>query len=222
MVRKFLYAVTVFVVILIAGAYALRIWGNDLARTAFVPGGEFVTQGALSANAYADTAMWLSHPRFTEATDPARHGARAHRRQGAQCQQKVGCEILPGEAAECPLDCGQEQTQSGSYDPQPRPPCRRDQPPSCQGQHTGKKDQVGKQHEPRKIGSSIARTTCCAMQTASRVMSDVPCTTGGSKPCQASPVDRLHSCLTCQGRPSTCSMRLTHSNVIVSSEVKEA
>ncbi len=72
MVRKFLYAVTVFVVILIAGAFALRIWGNDLARTAFVPGGEFVAQGALSANAYADTAMWLSHPRFTEATDPAR------------------------------------------------------------------------------------------------------------------------------------------------------
>ena len=71
MVRKFLYVVAVFVVLLIAGAFALRIWGDDLARTAFVPSGRFVEQDALAGNAYADTAMWLSHPRFTAATDPA-------------------------------------------------------------------------------------------------------------------------------------------------------
>ena len=71
MVRKFLYAVAVFVVILIAGAFALRIWGDDLAKTAFVPTSSFVQQDALAGNAYSDTAMWLSHPRFTAATDPA-------------------------------------------------------------------------------------------------------------------------------------------------------
>ena len=69
MVRKFLYAVAVFVVILIAGAFALRIWGDDLAKTAFVPTSSFVQQDALAGNAYSDTAMWLSHPRFTAATD---------------------------------------------------------------------------------------------------------------------------------------------------------
>jgi hypothetical protein len=72
MVRKFLYFVTVLLVLIIAAAFALRIWGDELAQTAFVPAEPFVEQDPLAENAYRDTAMWLSHPRFSAATDPAR------------------------------------------------------------------------------------------------------------------------------------------------------
>jgi hypothetical protein len=71
-VRKFLYAVTILLVLIIAAAFALRIWGDELAQAAFVPSEEFVEQDSLAQNAYGDTAMWLSHPRFTVRTDPAR------------------------------------------------------------------------------------------------------------------------------------------------------
>jgi hypothetical protein len=71
-VRKFLYSITVLLVLIIAAAFALRIWGDELAQTAFVPDEAFAPQDPLAQNAYRDTAMWLSHPRFTEATDPAR------------------------------------------------------------------------------------------------------------------------------------------------------
>ena len=72
MVRRFLYSVTVLLVLIIAAAFALRLWGDELAQTAFVPSEQFVEQDPLAQNAYRDTAMWLSHPRFTERTDPAR------------------------------------------------------------------------------------------------------------------------------------------------------
>lgn len=72
MVRKFLYSIVVLLVLIIAAAFALRIWSDELAQTAFVPTEEFVEQDPLAGNAYRDTAMWLSHPRFTETTDPAR------------------------------------------------------------------------------------------------------------------------------------------------------
>jgi hypothetical protein len=71
-VRKFLYSITVLLVLIIAAAFALRLWGDELAQTAFVPSENFVEQDPLAQNAYRDTAMWLSHPRFTERTDPAR------------------------------------------------------------------------------------------------------------------------------------------------------
>ena len=72
MVRRFLYAVVVLLVLIIAAAFALRLWGDELAQTAFVPSEQFVEQYPLADNAYRDPAMWLSHPRFTQATDPAR------------------------------------------------------------------------------------------------------------------------------------------------------
>ena len=72
MVRKFLHAVVVLLVLIIAAAFALRVWGDSLGEIAFVPSEQFVEQDPLAGNAYADTAMWLSHPRFTAATDPAR------------------------------------------------------------------------------------------------------------------------------------------------------
>jgi hypothetical protein len=72
MVRRFLYAVVVLLVLIIAAMFALRLWGGELAQTAFVPSEQFVEQDPLADNAYRDTAMWLSHPRFTADTDPAR------------------------------------------------------------------------------------------------------------------------------------------------------
>src|SRR5690606_23661319 len=72
MARKFLYAIAVLLVLLIAGAFALRIWGDELARAAFVPEAEFTAPAALADNAYADPAMWLSHPRLTRESDPSR------------------------------------------------------------------------------------------------------------------------------------------------------
>ena len=72
MVRRFLYAVVVLLMLIVAAVFALRLWGDELARTAFVPSEEFVEQDPLVGNAYRDTAMWLAHPRFTAATDPAR------------------------------------------------------------------------------------------------------------------------------------------------------
>ena len=72
MVRKFLYFIAVLLVVIIAAAFALRVWGEELAQTAFVPTEAFAEQDPLAGNAYADPAMWLSHPRFTAASDPSR------------------------------------------------------------------------------------------------------------------------------------------------------
>ena len=72
MARKFLYAIVVLVVLVIAGALALRLWGWQLEKIAFVPTTAFEEQEALAGNAYADTAMWLSQPRFTPSSDPSR------------------------------------------------------------------------------------------------------------------------------------------------------
>ena len=72
MARKLLYAIAVFVVLIAGAVFALRLWGDELQKIAFVPTGAFAAQDPLAGNAYADTAMWLSHPRFTAASDPAR------------------------------------------------------------------------------------------------------------------------------------------------------
>ena len=72
MVRKFLYAVAILLVLIIGAAFALRIWSDDLAEVAFVPTERFVEQDPLEQNAYRDTAMWISHPQLPQANDPAR------------------------------------------------------------------------------------------------------------------------------------------------------
>jgi len=72
MVRKFLYVVAIAIVLIIAARFALRLFPDSLSEIAFVPSEEFVEQDPLAGNAYSDPAMWLSHPRFTAATDPAR------------------------------------------------------------------------------------------------------------------------------------------------------
>ena len=62
MARKFLYLVAGIAVLVIAGAFLLRIYQNELTRWATVPDVEFVEQEPLEENIYADPAMWYSRP----------------------------------------------------------------------------------------------------------------------------------------------------------------
>ena len=71
MARKFLYFIAFCIVIVIAGAFALRIWSDEIAELALVPSAEFEEQEALAANAYEDPAMWFSRPGMGT-DDPAR------------------------------------------------------------------------------------------------------------------------------------------------------
>jgi hypothetical protein len=61
-VRKFLYAVAVLTVLVVAVLFGLRLFSDDLSKLAFVPSIAFVEQDALAGNAYADPAMWFSRP----------------------------------------------------------------------------------------------------------------------------------------------------------------
>lgn len=72
MARKFLYIVAVLILLVIAGAFVLRIWGAEITRVALVPRADFEEQTALAANAYGDPAMWYSHPALPRANDPSR------------------------------------------------------------------------------------------------------------------------------------------------------
>lgn len=71
MARKFLYLVAVVIVLVIVALIVLRIWASELTALALVPTAEFSEQPALADNAYADPAMWFSHPGMG-AADPAR------------------------------------------------------------------------------------------------------------------------------------------------------
>jgi hypothetical protein len=62
MARKFLYLITLLVVMVIAGLVALNVWSQELTRFAFVPKGQFTEQVALEPNAYDDPDMWFSRP----------------------------------------------------------------------------------------------------------------------------------------------------------------
>ncbi|HEY9090588.1 DUF3089 domain-containing protein [Parasphingorhabdus sp.] len=66
MARKFLYLVAGLVVLFIAGAFVLRIFGEDLAEVVFVPSTEFQPQEVLENNIYADISMWYARPEITE------------------------------------------------------------------------------------------------------------------------------------------------------------
>jgi hypothetical protein len=60
--RKFLYVMVVLIVLVIAGAFAYRFWGNDLIRLALVPGESFRAQPGVAANAYDDRRLWFARP----------------------------------------------------------------------------------------------------------------------------------------------------------------
>lgn len=69
MVRKFLYVIAGLAVLVIASAFLLNIFANDLTRYATVPDVEFVEQEALATSVYADPDMWFSRP--DRVNDPA-------------------------------------------------------------------------------------------------------------------------------------------------------
>lgn len=71
MARKFLYVIAAMIILVIGGAFALRIWSAELTEFAMVPGGDFVEQQPLDQNAYLDPDMWLSRPGIGT-DDPAR------------------------------------------------------------------------------------------------------------------------------------------------------
>ncbi|MBJ6120782.1 DUF3089 domain-containing protein [Sphingomonas mollis] len=62
MARKFLYIIAGLIVLVLAGAFAYRFFGNDLIRMTLVPGEEFRAQPDVARNAYDDKAMWLARP----------------------------------------------------------------------------------------------------------------------------------------------------------------
>ena len=62
MARKFLYFVAAMVILVIAGAFVFRVYGDELMEVAFVPETGFTAQQVLETNVYADTGMWLARP----------------------------------------------------------------------------------------------------------------------------------------------------------------
>ena len=69
MARKFLYFVAAMVILVIAGAFVFRVYGDELMEVAFVPDTEFTAQDILETNVYADRGMWLV-PDWSRATLP--------------------------------------------------------------------------------------------------------------------------------------------------------
>lgn len=62
MARKFLYVIAGIIVLVLLVLTALRLYGLQLSRIAFVPGEAFRDQPALSGNAYDAPAMWIARP----------------------------------------------------------------------------------------------------------------------------------------------------------------
>lgn len=62
MARKFLYFVAAMVILVIAGAFVFRVYGDELMEVAFVPDTQFTAQDVLETNVYADRSMWLARP----------------------------------------------------------------------------------------------------------------------------------------------------------------
>jgi len=60
--RKFLYVMAALVVLAIAGAFAYRLFGNDLLRWSLTPGGLFRDQPRAQVQAYRGTERWFARP----------------------------------------------------------------------------------------------------------------------------------------------------------------
>jgi hypothetical protein len=71
LVRKFLYVIAAFVVLLIGGAIALSLWSDSLTKLAFVPTAKFAPQAPFAGRIYDDPAMWIARPGHG-AKDPSR------------------------------------------------------------------------------------------------------------------------------------------------------
>jgi Protein of unknown function (DUF3089) len=62
MARKFLYIFATLIVLVIAGAFAYRMFPNQIMRAAFAPTAKFEVQKPATTNAYADKTMWIARP----------------------------------------------------------------------------------------------------------------------------------------------------------------
>ncbi|HMT44354.1 MAG TPA: DUF3089 domain-containing protein [Chakrabartia sp.] len=62
MARKFLYLIVAVIVLILFVLLALRLWPQQLARIAFVPGSAFAAAPAKTAADYADAALWVARP----------------------------------------------------------------------------------------------------------------------------------------------------------------
>jgi len=60
--RKFLYAFAILIVLVIAAAFAFRIFGDQLMRVALVPSAAFEALPGMDARGYAQPGMWLARP----------------------------------------------------------------------------------------------------------------------------------------------------------------
>jgi hypothetical protein len=117
--RRFLYFVAAMIVLVIAGAFAYRIYERELLEIAFVPRGAFEEQPALAANAYADPAMWYSLPGMS-GENPARYVpeiAPPGPESGALTEPEA---TPPGEQPEPPAEPDEPQaTEAGAAEPPP-------------------------------------------------------------------------------------------------------
>ncbi len=71
MARKFLYAIALLVVMVLAAALVLRFWSKELTRFAFVPRSAFEQLPALPAGFYDRADAWISRPGVKD--DPAQY-----------------------------------------------------------------------------------------------------------------------------------------------------
>ena len=71
MARKFLYVVAIVITLVVAGAFAYRLFGPQMFRLALVPRVDFVALPEAKPSAYADPAMWLARPDRRTQDNPA-------------------------------------------------------------------------------------------------------------------------------------------------------
>ncbi|HEU0066760.1 MAG TPA: DUF3089 domain-containing protein [Sphingomonas sp.] len=62
MARKFLYVFAALIALVIAGALAYRLFATQIMRAALVPGEAFLSQKAVTPEAYRPARMWIARP----------------------------------------------------------------------------------------------------------------------------------------------------------------
>src|SRR3546814_5613339 len=64
--RKFLYLIAILIMLAIAAAFAYRLFGVQILRTALVPTTKFEHQAEAAPSVYADPATWRSEEHTSE------------------------------------------------------------------------------------------------------------------------------------------------------------
>jgi hypothetical protein len=121
--RRFLYVVAALTFLVLAGAFVYRIYERELTEFAFVPRGAFEDQPALATNAYADPAMWYSHPGLT-GPDPSRYEPEPATLEPASPGEGAAADPEIGQAAASDADGG-----SSGANRDEAPPTLADEPP---------------------------------------------------------------------------------------------